>query len=280
MGVFKFGKDEITDHILYEMKLFKKVKEPLNYIFKTLEENGHSLTLKSLDKKINLNKVKQNERKNYNWSVINYKNVKMLIRSYQQHLTIYTKVTKPCEFREKDISEFAAFTFHSNMKFFNDDKHDEMLDTLYDNPFFDLNQCIKQMLEVIIERGTYWVQNSACLKVPKHVEIKLAFDNDQIHGVDNFIFCMEEIDSLHCQLFAENTMFKKLGELKKQIGKDFGSRYKIKEVRDTLKNNYYHGVGLVLSKKDNEKETEFKDVYCLTRHYYENIFDEAVEEND
>ena len=71
MKIFEFKKDSVTDHIRYELKLFSKCKEPLNYIFKTLEDNGHSLILKSLDK-INLNKVKELEGKNYNWSVINY----------------------------------------------------------------------------------------------------------------------------------------------------------------------------------------------------------------
>jgi len=276
MKIFEFKKDSVTDHIRYELKLFSKCKEPLNYIFKTLEDNGHSLILKSLDK-INLNKVKELEGKNYNWSVINYKNVKLLIRTYKQHLTIFTKITKPCEYdKGKIIDEFGAFTFRTDMEFFkgSNSEHDAVMDEFYENPFADLNKCAKQLFQVLIERGVYWVPNSACWKTPKYVQVKLAYEKESIHSLDNFVFCMEEIDFLYSQLFSENTMFKKLAELKNRIGEKFDHRYKITKVVTTLKDEYYHGVGLWLEDKD-KKET-FKDVYSLTSWHFENVFKEEI----
>lgn len=277
MEIFKFEKNNIETHFRYEMKMFEKIVEPLNYIFKTLEDNGHSLTLKSLDK-VNLNKVKQNKGKNYNWSVINYKNVKMLIRTYKQHLTIFTKVTKKIENkdggREREKVELTAFTFHSDLKYFRGDKADRMSEERYENPFLDLNSCIKQMFEVIIDRGTYWVQNSACLKVPEHVEIRLAFSGESIHGFDNFIFCLEEIDSIYGQLFAENAMLKKLNDFKG--GEKIGERYKVGKVTTKVKDDYFHGVGMTLiDTKGTEKES-FKDVYYLTNWAFEDVFKEKT----
>lgn len=278
MEIFKFEKDSIESHIRYELKLFSKIKEPLNYIFKTLENTGHSITLKSLDK-INLKKVKEREGKNYNWSVINYKNVQLLIRTYKQHLTIFTKVTKPCEYKKgKMVAEFGAFTFHTDMEFFKgtDKEHDRKLDEFYENPLVDLNKCAKQLFEVLIERGVSWVWNSACWKTPEYVKIKLAFEKESIHSIDNLVFCFEEINYLYCELFAENTMFKTLPKLEKRIGEEFDYQYNIKEVHTTLKNGYYHDVGVLLQDKKDKKKTSFQDVYSLTRYYFEKVFKEKT----
>lgn len=274
MEIFKFDKDEIVRHIRYDLEMFSKAKEPLDYICEKLEETGHSLTLTSLSK-INLKKVKEKEGKNYNWSVVKYKNVRLLIRTYKQHLTIFTKVEK--KDGKYDRTEYGAFTFHTNMDLFkgDDDKHDQIMDEFYNNPFRDLNKCAKQLFEVLIERGVYWVWNSACWKTPECVQVKLAYEKESIHSIDEFVFCMEEIDHLHCQVFAENTMFKKLPELKGRVGKSFDHQYNIKSISSKLsKDEYYHGVGLLLEDKKDKKNTSFKDVYTLTRWYKENVFEE------
>lgn len=269
MKMFKFEKECITDYIRYDLNLFNNIKEPINYIFKILENKGNSLTLKSLDK-INLNKIKELKGKNYNWSVINYKNVKLLIRSYGKHLTIYTKITK--NKNNKNILEYGAFTFYTNLDNFKgtDIEHDILLDEFYDNHFYDLNKCIKELFNVLIERGVYWVNNSVCFKVPEYVEIKLAYCDNIVSSYDNFIYCIEEIDFIYYQLFAETSTFKMLEIFKNKIDEQFNCNYKIKEVKNDLKDNYYHNVGILLVNDKNE--TKFEDVYSLTRWYFENIF--------
>lgn len=273
MEIFKFEKESLVSHIRYDMHLFDKAKKPLDYICDTLEKNGHSITLTSLNK-IDLNKVKEKEGKNYNWSVVNYKNVRLLIRTYKQHLTIYTKVFNKEKKYDDDKYVYGAFTFHTNLDLFKgtDKQHDALMDKMYNNPFLKLNECAKQMFEVLIERGVYWVWNSACWKTPELVEVKLAYEKENIHSIDTFVFCMEEIDHLHCQLYAENTMLEKLPELKKRIGKEFNHEYKIKSIATKVKNGYYHDAGLLLEDKKDKKKTTFKDVYTLTRWYKDEVF--------
>lgn len=271
MAIFKFEKDEIMSHIRFDLQLLERIKEPLKYIFKTMKDKGHSLTLKNLDGKIDLKKAKQHKGKNYNWSVITYKNAQLLIRQYGENFTIFTKVTKPSPYdKGKTITEFGAFTFHTELNFLKltDNQHDKLMDKFYTNCFLELNQYVKSLFEVLIERGVYWVWNSACWKVPEHNVISLAFEKENIHSLDKFVFCFEEIDSFNCQLFAENDMFTKLSELK--VGDKFGEDSKIKSINKTLKDNYFHGVGVTVV--DKKGKTDFHDVYRLTRWYYKEVY--------
>lgn len=276
--IFTFDKDELTRHINYEMNLFGRVAKPLTFIFETLEKLGHSLSLDSLDK-INLNKVKEREGKNYNWSVIQYKNVKLLIRRYGQHFTIFTRIEKEHEHREgKTKIVTGAFTLYFNFEHLSDNEQDSKMDSLYDMPFNEVNEIAKQMFEVLIKRGTYWLYNSSCLKIPKYAEVKIVYEKEyeeaRIYSIDKLVFCMEELDTIHIELFAETVMFEKLKELK--VGAKFG-RGMIKKVHTELENKYYYGVGVEIEKSN---DSGFKDVYCLTRYYYDDVFTEEATEDE
>lgn len=270
MGTFKFKDDIIKNHIQYELKTFRKLREPLNYIFETLEKLGHSITIDSLDKKINLNKLKEKEGKNYHWSVVKYKSVSLLIRRYSNHLTIFTKLVNEDKFSHSMTGGVGAFTFHPEFKYLTYSEQDRMNDMLYDKPFSELNKYINSLFTLLIERGAHWVDNSAAWKIPDYIDVKVAFDENRIQSVDLFIFCMEEIDSIHLELFAETTMLEKLEEFKSKIGEQFDYQYKIKRVENKVKNKYYHDAGILLEKEDGS--TSFQDVYSLTRWYYDNIF--------
>ncbi len=273
MEIFKFEKSDLTSYIEYELKTVSKFKEPLNYVIKSLERLGNSLTIKSLDKKIDLSKIKENEGKNYHWSAINYKNVTLVIRRYNQHLTIFTKVVKESD-RGYDKSEYGAFSLNTDMDKFGD-KHDEMLDKYWDKPFTDLNVIIKDLLNMLIDRtlGVSWVWNSAALKRPDHVNLKLAFSNNNISSLDDFTFCMEEISSIYMQMFAESTMVKKLKEYAGKTNIKLNDRYKVGKVTTTVKDGYYHAVGMEIIDK---KDKTFRDVYSLTQYYFDYIFTEKI----
>lgn len=274
MKNFKFDKNDVTRYIQYELRALKKMEEPLNFIIDALKKKKHYLKLSSLNK-IDLNKIKFNEEKNYDWCVIEHKNVTLLIRKYQQHFTIYTKVTGD----RKDIfgdtrSKYGAFTFYSNTE----DMEDP--DEYWENPFLDLNAHMKTILEQIIERGVHWLTNSVCLPIPKHCEVKLAFESESMYSIDLLIFCLEEIDTLYNTIFAETKMLERLKEMSDWVGKPFYSigsgEFTIAEIRTEVKDDYYHGVGISLV---NEKgKTEFNDVYCLTRYYFDRIFETKSEE--
>jgi len=286
--IFKFERDEIDSHIKYELNLFNRIKKPLDYVFESLEKNGYSLTLTSLEK-VNLKKVKFNEGKSYNWCVIKFENVKLMIRSYQQHLTIFTRAEIYCDILEKNKITRGAFTFHTDfdrMKL-TDKQHDRKLDFMWDNPLLDLNKVIKEIFEHLKKDKFHWLDNSASLKLPDGVKLKQAYEDrgfgeQRIYSFDLLTFCFEEINSLHVQYFAENTMFEYLPELKKRKGDFLEGGYdkprKIKEVITKLKDNYYHGVGVVLEDESRSDKTKFEDVYSLTRYFYEGIFGKEKEE--
>lgn len=274
MEIFKFEKNDITRHIEYELRTLDKFKEPLNYVIRNLERLGHSMTIKSFDKKVNL-KVKERKGKNYHWSVFNYKNATLIVRRYQQHLTIFTKVDKGFNKWDEPQSEYGAFTLHTNLEKFDDDKHDEMLDTYYSKPFTDLNVIVKDLFNLLLDKqfGVYWIWNSVSLKRPDHIELKLAFTAKEggINSIDEFVFCMEELQSMYQELFAENTMVQKLKELK--TGTKLNDRYKVGKITTTVKDDYYHGVGIEIIEG---KEKKFQDVYSLTRWYFEDVFKDNI----
>lgn len=271
MELFNFEKDQVTRFIEDKLDTFNKCKEPLNYTINKLVALGHSLTIKSLDK-IDLNKVKERKGKNYHWSVFIYKNVTLVIRRYNQHLTIFTKVIKEPDHKGRVKFEYGAFTFRTDLSKFSDDQRDKMTDLYWDKPFTGLNEIIHDLLKLLVDKtyGVSWVWNSACLKVPDYVEIKLAFSQENIISLDNFIFCMEELSNIYQELFAENTMLQKLKELKE--GNKLNDRYKIGKVITKVKDEYYHGVGMDIVDTMNKEKTNFQDVYSLTRYHCKDIF--------
>lgn len=277
MEMFKFEKSDVTQFIEYELKTLDKFKEPLNYVIKSLIRLGHSMTIKSLDKKIDLNKVKENEGKNYHWSVFNYKNATLVIRRFRQHLTIFTRVVKGVDYRKNPKIEYGAFTLNTDFEKFGE-KHDEMMDTYYNKPFTDLNVIIKDLLNLLIDKdgGVYWVGNSASLKRPNHVKIELAFASKTISSLDNFVFCMEEIENIYLTLFAETTMIQKLKEYNDKIGEKLSDRYKIGKVTTQVKDEYYHSAGMEIIDTMDKNKKSFKDVYCLTRWYFNDIFKDKI----
>jgi hypothetical protein len=279
--LFEFDKRDLERHIDYEMKLFRKIKEPLTYIMDTLEKTGHSLTVKSLSR-VNLNRIKLREGKNYHWGVIIYKNVKLLVRQYGEHLTIFTRIDKYDEIWKRNILCDAAFTFHSDLEKLSSKAQVGKQDELYDNPFADFNKVVKGVIDLLINDR---FRNSVSLPRAKHVKFEQAYESrpmgeSRIFSFDLMIFCLEEISCLYNELFAENTMLQKLPELKNRIGKEFDYQYNLKEIHTKVKDGYYHDVGLMLVDKEKSKETRFYDVYSLSKWFYKEVFGEVKKDED
>lgn len=277
--IFKFDKNELTMYINYELNLFRRAEKPLGYIYEILEKTGYSLTLTSLDD-IDLNKVKQNKGKSYNWCVFIYNDIKFLVRQYHQHLTVYARQSKFDEKWEEDLIKNFAFTFESSVENLPDNEHDAKLDEYMVNPFVDLNKSFKQIVELIEKDKFHLIWNDLCVSRPDNVKIKSIYETSkyseaQIQSIDLLVFCMEEIDTLHVQLFAENTMVEKLKELESRVGEQFDYQYKIESVNTEVKDEYYHNTGVTLVRRENEKT--FADVYTLTRYYYDSVFPKATE---
>lgn len=264
MGIFQFEKREITDYIRHELETLEKFKDPLNFVIKLLIKSKNVLKIASLDN-INLNKVKEKEGKDYYWSVFIYENITLLVRRYNTHLTIFTKVKRDLK------SEYGAFTFNVDFDKFGEDR-DEISEKYYDKPFIGLNEIIVGLLNLLNERSVHWVWNSASLQRPKYVEIKLIFSDNEISSIDNFAFCMEELSNIYLSLFAETTMLEKIKEYEGKIGENLSKRYKIGKVITKVKDNYYHGVGITLIDTMGKNKESFQDVYSLTSWYFDDIF--------
>lgn len=264
MENFKFRKSQITNFIKLEMKGLYKFKSPLKFVAKQLEDNGLTLVIKDLNK-INLNKIKEHEGKNYHWSSVKYKNATIVIRRYNRHFIIFTMVeTETTETTNAKI-DYSAFTFYTDLKNVNDDSLSEKY---FDTPFMDLNKIAKELFEILVDEDSYSID---CIHTPKFVELETIFNGDEIYTVDGFILCMEELSNFYTMLFSETITLKRLSELK--VGQLLEDRYEITEIYTEVKNEYYHGVGIEtidIAFPNNDKS--FKDVYTLTSYYYESVF--------
>ncbi len=257
--LFKFEDDEIKMHIQYEMELFRKIRKPLLFVFDKMKEVGHYLKLTSL-KDIDLNKVNWYEGKSYYWGVVAYKNVKLLIRRYNTHFTIFSHL-------EGTKDKISAFTFYCDTSSFDGDE-----DEYYENPFIDLNKYFKDLITKVAEDKVHWLTNSVSFKIPKHCKVKHAFWGERMYSVDNLIFCSEELSCFNLQLFAETEMFEKVKQSTDRVGEQFDSTHTVDSVNAELEDDYYHGVGFSL--KDEDGKTEFKDVYSLTRWHFDDVYKE------
>lgn len=275
MEIFNFEKEDITRHIEYELRTTDKFREPMNFIIKSLTNRGCARVITSLDK-IDFDNVREDEGKNYHWSVFVYENVTLAVRRYSQHLIVYTRVInekKKSIFGESN-AEYGAFTLYTDMEKFGD-RHDEMLDQYWTKPFTDLEAIFKNLMEVLKDRGVHWVWNSATLKRPKHVEIKLGFDGKSISSIDDFVICMEEASRKYLELFSETVMLKRLKELKTGDRLGEPGHYKIGKIATAVKDDYYHDAGMEFI-TGNGKNKSFNDVYSLTRYYFKEVFGDML----
>ena len=273
---FKFEKEEITRFIRTELKTIKKFKEPFNFVSKQLFNLDNGIQITDLDN-IDLSPLKPKEGKNYDWCTIRYKNVTLILRIYGRHITVFTKVVDFETVNEHTFNKtkYGAFTFHSNLDNLSDDEHDAVLDCFYDDPFYDFKKSLKDLFNLLIDRGVYWVTNSACIKFPKGVKIKEAFEENSIQSLDAFVFCMEELDHIYNTIFSEVIVVKQLGLMKTKIGEKLPDCYMerdmiLKEIKVDVKDEYYHNTGIRVLKKDEEK---WIDVYSINRWYFESVFD-------
>lgn len=276
MEIFKFEKNDITHYLEYELKVFNRVKEPINYIIKRLVEAGNYKAL--TDDDMSLTGMSEDEGKSYNWSVATYKNITLLIRRYNTHFTIYYKIeTDKKEFMSEDKKiNRGAFVFHLDYDKVPKGKSDEMHGKHWDAPFTTLNESIKNIFDLLIERGGGWFWNSVCIKRPDYVEMKDIYNGNTISSLDLFTYCLEEIDTMYCCMFAQHTMLNKLKDFENKIGEMFDTRNSIDYVNSEITNKYYYNLGIGLIDTTNDNKKTFVDVYNLTNYYFKNVFKEKI----
>lgn len=254
--IFDFSKSTIESYISYDLNLFTKFKSSLNYIISKLPNQRLGKSLGELQ---------WEKGKDYNWAVIKDENLTLLIRQYNRHFTIFlknrVKVTDDSELDDLFYTKYGCFTF-----FTNSDKV-ENYDLYENNNFFDIDLKINELIEFLKADKLHSIWNTWSFPRPNHIEIKNIWNGgDNISSIDKLVFCCEELFSKNLELFAKNEMLEKIKTFKE--GDLIGS-YVITKVLTEVENDYYHGVGLTLKIRDEER---FQDVFSLCMFYYDIVF--------
>ncbi len=276
MKVFKFSDDDVKSKIIYDLKLMKRIGKSFDYVHEKLKELGHHVSGDTP-----LTKDICSEGKSYRWVAITNGNVKILIRIYNLHFTIYTCLEEKMD--KWSVKRYGSFTYMVDTKKITEDDEIEGIPTpsegeqyiadyysdyMYDQPFLMLNSQMKTLIEIIRKQEVHTLWNNYSFERPHFITVKNIYDNNNISSIDDIVFCAEELSNKHIELFAQTDMLEGIKRFK--VGDEFkGDMHKgtITEIRTELKNNYYHGVGLKIGDK-------WEDVYSLTRWDLEGVFPE------
>jgi hypothetical protein len=268
--LFKFEKSDIESYIRYDMKLFKEMRKSFNFIYDKMIVLGFNLNINS-DEVVDLEKQNWDEGKNYHWLAITSGDVKLLIRAYGNHFTIFSKLYKIEKYDEIELPEsiYSAFTFYTNR----DHMTDKLSDFYVDNRFHDINNALLEIINIVKNKEVQSMWNPYSFTRPEHCEVKNVFNQENVVSIDKLIYCAEELSFKHTELFAENDMFEILKNLSNKVGQQFDNRQKIDyieiEFSKEYSDPYYNGIGIGLI--DEKGEKTFKDLYCLTHWYTDNI---------
>ncbi len=180
---FSFGEDKAKNFLVREMGILKKFKTSFNYL---------ASKLKAQKLKKDLNKLKWDEGKNYDWALIRVDKTDLIIRKYQNHFTIFCKneiLNKVSDnYEYKDVT-YSCFTFNTNREVLNDKDSDKRVDDW----FFDLNNHISRLIDVVKENGVHWLWNSVSYERENFIEIKQALDRETVYSLDLLIFACDEL---------------------------------------------------------------------------------------
>lgn len=251
-----FEKSSIESYLMYDLNVKSKFRNSLNYVLSKM--HVHHL----ID---DLEELPWEEGKNYRWVAIISGELKMLIRAYRTHFTFFVKLRVKMTGDEEEEDFF--YTKYGCFEFFSKTEDLKNSDEYVENNCLDLNSLILPLIDVITNRGLYWVSNSASLFRLKHIEIRNIWDGgDNITSIDKFIFAMEELDEKHLEKFAKHETLEHLKTY--NVGDKLG-KYPITRIQTEVKNNYYHAVGLEIEKNGQKC---FEDIFSLTRWYCEDFF--------
>ena len=255
--IFKFEKRCIVSHLMYEKKMDSKFKQAFLYLINKIKPQKFEDDLSKLEW-------------DYHWVCVQQDSVILLIRKYQFHFTIYFKIIKTEKFNEVEFDEsnYGCFIFHTDR----DRMSGEESDSLYNNNYLDLNECLGRLMSHLAEHGSHSLWNDSSFPRSKRIEIKNVWDGgrDDLSSIDDFAYCCEELFEKYLEHFAMNEMLEKIKTFK--VG-DMLDTYKITYASTEVKDEYYHGVGLSLFNTNfpNSKES-WADVYSLSRYYYNYVF--------
>ena len=274
-ALFDFDKRQVERYMMHELRLKEKFISGFNYVYKNLGTNLIPEDLSTL---------KWYEGKSYNWvslvDNLEKPTVKIVIRHYHQHFTIFFKNIKEDKYNIKDSEDefndlysnrFGCIIMHTDTSKLSNKESDSYVD---DN-FQDINKYLPNMVKLIQDGRAHCVWNPLSLtsdtekERPAHIDVRCIWDGgDDVSSIDKFIYACDELFQRYLEIFSETDMFEKIKTLK--VGDICGS-YEVVGINTKLKDDYYHDKGLDL-KGTNGSSERWQDVYSLTRYYLESIF--------
>lgn len=274
--IFNFDKNEIERVIQYELKVMSRLENSFDFVYDKLVKAKQHRNV-SYAKKVNLNSIKKNEGKNYDWLAITCGNVQLIIRTYGTHFTIYCKLSEKRQLtssRKYTNVKYGAFIFHVNQDKMDVETLEHIQDRCYDEPFNELNKVFMNMIKKIKEGHMQSLWNSVGFVRPDYCDVNIIYYSESIYSIDKLVFCCEEMSNMHVSLFAENEMLEKLKTIGHRVGEKFDYRSTITEIKtefpEQYSDPYYHGVGIkTIDDRDYER---IHDVYCLTQYHLDFVF--------
>ena len=282
--VFKFSDGDLKRLIISDLNLNRRMRKSFDYVYDKLKDLGHYLKPESYVIPDNEDYIESGlfkKGKSYHWSAIDYDTVRILIRKYSNHLTIFSRLEIEKDgYKDIDYACFELYTDTSIEYELNQQGKSDIEnyhgDFFWCNPFYDYNLLIKDIVEHIREGHVWLLDNNASIPRPKRVKLKPFYHGEEsIDSIDKMVFAAEELAHIHMVLFAENDMVEKLKTLK--VGDEIAGK-KIVKIKTSLKDKYdnYHSVGLTwVERGDKEK---WNDVYSLTHWHVNEIFNFVPDE--
>lgn len=268
---FKFDSRDVKSILTYELKLMWRMQDSFQFIFERLVELGHHQEIKKVEG-FDLESIPHREGKNYHYIAVTYKNIKLLLRKYGAHITVFVQV------QTKYQKQYGAFTFHTDTTGLDGKLHDSYCDY----PLTELNKGLPRLMELLQEDKIHGLWNNYTFPVPDYCEVKVAFVHEEVYSFDLTVFCAEELSNLHLELFSEGKMLEKLKTMSDRVGQPLDSQYIIKEIKtdfpEQYDDPYYHGVGIACADK-RTSEKKWIDVYSLTMWYLDDVFKDEDEKN-
>lgn len=274
--LFVFDEQDIQFQIIHKMNINSKASKSFTYVHEKLVLLGFHLDITD-QKEYDLDSVKMDEGKNYNWVAITSGDYRFIIRQFGTHSTVFWKKIKVKTYPKEDGSTFSfnrvkngAFLFSVKESKLSDAERDEY----YDKPLTELTKMFPRVIEMMDENILHLLWNNLSFQLPKHCKVETCYEGESISSLDKFAFACDELSSKHLALFAENEMLEKLKTLK--VGADFGTHDTIESISTEFPKQYsdpyYHGVGLNIISKTRDEKSKWHDVYSLTRYYFDEVF--------
>ena len=217
---FIFDDGDVKGCILADLKLLHRMRDSFDYVHSKLRKLGCHVEGR-LPKPT---PEHFNEGKNYSWVALTSYTVRMLIRAYGSHFTVYAQRDTPGWFPRCSAFMYSVDTKKITIK----DKirgfprPGDMLDiegyyngALYGNPALCFNTHLSMILKAIRKDDVHSLWNDYAYKRQHFVKIQNIYDGESIVSIDRLVFCAEELSTQHICLAAENEVLEAIKKYKK-----------------------------------------------------------------